>query len=153
MTAVIAPWNFPLAIPTGMTVAALVAGNPVILKPAEQTPVVAWRLIEALVAAGAPPGVVQFLPGVGEEVGARLVEHPDVAVIAFTGSRAVGLAHHPPGRGHRPGQRHVKRVIAEMGGKNALIVDADADPDQAVPGAVPVGVRLRRARSARPPAG
>src|SRR5262245_2498682 len=136
VTAVIAPWNFPLAIPTGMTVAALVAGNPVILKPAEQTPLVAWQLIEALVAAGAPPGVVQFLPGVGEVVGVRLVEHPDVAVIAFTGSRAVGLsivaeAAHTP-----RGQRHVKRVIAEMGGKNALIVDADADPDQAVPGAV-----------------
>jgi len=136
VTAVIAPWNFPLAIPTGMTVAALVAGNPVILKPAEQTPLVAWQLIEALVAAGAPPGVVQFLPGVGEVVGVRLVEHPDVAVIAFTGSRAVGLsivaeAAHTP-----RGQRHVKRVIAEMGGKNALIVDADADPDQAVPGVV-----------------
>ena len=84
----IAPWNFPLAIPCGMTVAALAAGNPVILKPAEQTPAVAWRLAEALVAAGAPPGVFQLLPGLGEDVGARLVEHPDVAVIAFTGSKA-----------------------------------------------------------------
>jgi RHH-type transcriptional regulator, proline utilization regulon repressor / proline dehydrogenase / delta 1-pyrroline-5-carboxylate dehydrogenase len=136
VTAVIAPWNFPLAIPTGMTVAALAAGNPVILKPAEQTPLVAWRLIEALVAAGAPPGVVQFLPGVGEEVGARLVEHPDVAVIAFTGSRAVGLAITRQAAVTPEGQRHVKRVITEMGGKNALIVDADADPDQAVPGVV-----------------
>ncbi|MGH9111466.1 MAG: proline dehydrogenase family protein, partial [Acidimicrobiales bacterium] len=136
VTAVIAPWNFPLAIPTGMTVAALAAGNPVILKPAEQTPLVAWRLIEALVAAGAPPGIVQFLPGLGEEVGARLVEHPDVAVIAFTGSRAVGLAISQQAAVTHPGQRHVKRVIAEMGGKNALIIDADADPDQAVPGAV-----------------
>jgi RHH-type proline utilization regulon transcriptional repressor/proline dehydrogenase/delta 1-pyrroline-5-carboxylate dehydrogenase len=108
----------------------------VILKPAEQTPLVAWQLIEALVAAGAPPGVVQFLPGVGEDVGARLVEHPGVAVVAFTGSRAVGLAINRQAAETPPGQDHVKRVIAEMGGKNALIVDADADPDQAVPGAV-----------------
>ncbi|HKE76463.1 MAG TPA: bifunctional proline dehydrogenase/L-glutamate gamma-semialdehyde dehydrogenase, partial [Acidimicrobiales bacterium] len=136
VAAVIAPWNFPLAIPTGMTVAALVAGNPVILKPAEQTPLVAWRLVEALVAAGAPPGVVQFLPGLGEVVGARLVEHPDVAVIAFTGSKAVGLGIVAAAGVTGPGQDHVKRVIAEMGGKNALIVDRDADPDQAVPGVV-----------------
>jgi RHH-type transcriptional regulator, proline utilization regulon repressor / proline dehydrogenase / delta 1-pyrroline-5-carboxylate dehydrogenase len=136
VAAVIAPWNFPLAIPTGMTVAALVAGNPVILKPAEQTPLVAWRLIEALVAAGAPPGVIQFLPGVGEVVGARLVEHPEVAVVAFTGSKAVGLGIVAQAAVTGPGQRHVKRVIAEMGGKNALIVDSDADPDQAVPGVV-----------------
>ena len=87
-------------------------------------------------AAGAPPGVVQFLPGIGEEVGARLVEHPDVAVIAFTGSRAVGLAITRQAAVTPEGQRHVKRVITEMGGKNALIVDADADPDQAVPGVV-----------------
>jgi RHH-type proline utilization regulon transcriptional repressor/proline dehydrogenase/delta 1-pyrroline-5-carboxylate dehydrogenase len=136
VTAVIAPWNFPLAIPTGMVTAALAAGNPVVLKPAEQTPLVAWQLVEALVAAGVPRGVLQFLPGVGEVVGARLVEHPDVAVIAFTGSRAVGLAINQQAAVPRPGQDHVKRVIAEMGGKNALIVDADADPDQAVPGAV-----------------
>jgi RHH-type transcriptional regulator, proline utilization regulon repressor / proline dehydrogenase / delta 1-pyrroline-5-carboxylate dehydrogenase len=136
VAAVIAPWNFPLAIPTGMTTAALVAGNPVILKPAEQTPLVAWRLVEALVAAGAPPGVIQFLPGLGEVVGARLVEHPDVAVIVFTGSRAVGLGIVEAAGRTGPGQNHVKRVIAEMGGKNALIIDGDADPDQAVPGAV-----------------
>ncbi|HET8620836.1 MAG TPA: proline dehydrogenase family protein [Acidimicrobiales bacterium] len=136
VTAVIAPWNFPLAIPCGMVTAALAAGNPVILKPAEQTPLVAWRLVEALVAAGAPPGVVQFLPGVGEVVGARLVEHPDVAVIAFTGSKAVGLSIVAGAAATPAGQRHVKRVIAEMGGKNALVVDDDADPDQAVPGVV-----------------
>jgi RHH-type transcriptional regulator, proline utilization regulon repressor / proline dehydrogenase / delta 1-pyrroline-5-carboxylate dehydrogenase len=135
VTAVIAPWNFPLAIPTGMTVAALAVGNPVILKPAEQTPLVAWQLIEALLAAGAPPGVVQFLPGDGEVVGARLVEHPSVAVIAFTGSKAVGLAINRAAAQPADGQALVKRVIAEMGGKNALIVDGDADPDQAVPGA------------------
>ena len=136
VTAVIAPWNFPLAIPAGMTAAALAAGNPVVLKPAEQTPLVAWQLVEALVAAGAPPGVIQFLPGVGEVVGARLVEHPDVAVIAFTGSKPVGLAIIQQAAVTGPGQAHVKRVVAEMGGKNALIVDDDADPDQAVPGAV-----------------
>ena len=133
---VIAPWNFPLAIPCGMTVAALVAGNPVILKPAEQTPATAWQLIEALRAAGAPEGVVQFLPGVGEDVGARLVEHPDVAVIVFTGSKAVGLHINETAAVHRPGQRHVKRVVAEMGGKNAIVVDSDADADQAVPAVI-----------------
>jgi RHH-type transcriptional regulator, proline utilization regulon repressor / proline dehydrogenase / delta 1-pyrroline-5-carboxylate dehydrogenase len=130
---VIAPWNFPLAIPTGMVVAALVMGNPVLLKPAEQTPAVAGKLVEALRAGGLPDGVLAFLPGVGEEVGAYLVEHPEVAFVVFTGSRAVGLDIVEAAAVHRRGQRHVKRVIAEMGGKNALIVDADADLDQAVP--------------------
>jgi RHH-type transcriptional regulator, proline utilization regulon repressor / proline dehydrogenase / delta 1-pyrroline-5-carboxylate dehydrogenase len=133
---VIAPWNFPLAIPCGMTVAALVAGNPVILKPAEQTPAVAWRLAEALVAAGAPPGVFQLLPGLGEDVGARLVAHPDVAIIAFTGSKPVGLEINRVAATPQPGQRQMKKVVCELGGKNALIIDADADPDQAVPAAV-----------------
>jgi RHH-type proline utilization regulon transcriptional repressor/proline dehydrogenase/delta 1-pyrroline-5-carboxylate dehydrogenase len=91
VAAVIAPWNFPLAIPCGMTMAALVAGNAVVLKPAEQTPAVAWQLVEALHRAGLPPGVLSFLPGLGEEVGARLVGHPGVDLIAFTGSREVGL--------------------------------------------------------------
>ena len=135
VTAVIAPWNFPLAIPCGMTVAALAAGNPVILKPAEQTPGVGWRLAEALVAAGAPPGVFQLLPGIGEDVGARLVEHPDVAVIAFTGSKDVGLRINQVASTPQPGQRHLKKVVCELGGKNALIIDDDADPDQAVPAA------------------
>jgi RHH-type proline utilization regulon transcriptional repressor/proline dehydrogenase/delta 1-pyrroline-5-carboxylate dehydrogenase len=135
VTAVIAPWNFPLAIPCGMTVAALVAGNPVILKPAEQTPGVAWRLAEALVAAGAPPGVFQLLPGLGEDVGARLVAHPDVAVIAFTGSKPVGLEINRVAATPQPGQHQMKKVVCELGGKNALIIDADADPDQAVPAA------------------
>ncbi|MBW3547281.1 MAG: proline dehydrogenase family protein [Actinobacteria bacterium] len=133
---VIAPWNFPLAIPCGMTVAALVAGNTVVLKPAEQTPAVAFRLVEALEAAGLPPGVLNFLPGPGEEVGAPLVRHPDVALVAFTGSREVGLEINRVASEHRPGQRSVKRVVAEMGGKNALVVDADADLDQAVPAVV-----------------
>ncbi|HEX4868127.1 MAG TPA: proline dehydrogenase family protein [Acidimicrobiales bacterium] len=135
VTAVIAPWNFPLAIPTGMAVAALAAGNPVILKPAEQTPGIAHQLAQALVAAGAPRGVFQLLPGLGEVVGARLVEHPDVALIAFTGSKAVGLEINRVAAIHQPGQRHLKKVVCELGGKNALIIDADADPDQAVPAA------------------
>jgi RHH-type transcriptional regulator, proline utilization regulon repressor / proline dehydrogenase / delta 1-pyrroline-5-carboxylate dehydrogenase len=133
---VIAPWNFPLAIPCGMTVAALVAGNPVILKPAEQTPAIAWRLVEALVESGLPEGVLGFLPGIGEDVGARLVEHPGVSFIVFTGSKEVGLAINQRAAVPQPGQVQVKRVVAEMGGKNALVVDADADPDQAVPAAV-----------------
>jgi RHH-type proline utilization regulon transcriptional repressor/proline dehydrogenase/delta 1-pyrroline-5-carboxylate dehydrogenase len=133
---VIAPWNFPLAIPTGMTVAALVAGNPVILKPAEQTPAIAFRLVEALEAAGLPKGVIGFLPGRGEDVGARLVVHPDVSFVVFTGSRAVGLTINETAARHQPGQHHIKRVVAELGGKNAIIVDGDADPDQVVPAAV-----------------
>ncbi|MEA2827708.1 MAG: RHH-type transcriptional regulator, proline utilization regulon repressor / proline dehydrogenase [Actinomycetota bacterium] len=130
---VIAPWNFPLAIPTGMVAAALVTGNAVLFKPAEQTPAVASKLVEALAVAGLPPGVLAFLPGVGEDVGAYLVEHPDVSFVAFTGSKDVGLHIIQAAAVHRPGQRHVKRVVAEMGGKNALVVDADADLDQAVP--------------------
>ena len=133
VAAVIAPWNFPLAIATGMVSAALVAGNTVCFKPAEQTPAIAAKLVEALTAAGLPPGVLAFLPGRGEEVGARLVAHPDVALIAFTGSREVGLAINQAAAQVVPGQRQVKRVIAEMGGKNPLIVDSDADVDQAVP--------------------
>ncbi len=136
VVAVIAPWNFPLAIPCGMVTAALVAGNAVVLKPAEQSPAVAAMLVKALEVAGLPPGVLNFLPGRGEEVGARLVEHPDVAVVAFTGSKAVGLAINETAAVHRPGQAQVKRVIAEMGGKNAIIVDTDADLDQAVPAVV-----------------
>ncbi|MGI8806973.1 MAG: proline dehydrogenase family protein [Acidimicrobiales bacterium] len=133
---VIAPWNFPLAIPTGMVTAALVTGNAVLFKPAEQTPAIASKLVEALTAAGLPDGVLAFLPGLGEEVGAYLVEHPDVSFVAFTGSKPVGLGIVETAAKVRPGQRHVKRVIAEMGGKNPLIVDGDADLDQAVPIAV-----------------
>jgi RHH-type proline utilization regulon transcriptional repressor/proline dehydrogenase/delta 1-pyrroline-5-carboxylate dehydrogenase len=136
VAAVISPWNFPLAIPTGMVTAALVAGNAVCFKPAEQTPAIAYRLVQALEAGGLPPGVLSFLPGLGEEVGARLVEHPDVALVAFTGSKAVGLSIVETAGKTRPGQRQVKRVIAEMGGKNPIIVDADADLDQAVPAVV-----------------
>jgi RHH-type proline utilization regulon transcriptional repressor/proline dehydrogenase/delta 1-pyrroline-5-carboxylate dehydrogenase len=136
VTAVISPWNFPLAIPTGMVVAALVAGNTVVFKPAEQTPVIASRLVEALAAAGLPPGVLEFVQGLGEEVGAPLVAHPDISLIAFTGSKTVGLEIVGSAAVVRPGQRHVKRVIAEMGGKNAIVVDDDVDLDQAVPAIV-----------------
>jgi RHH-type proline utilization regulon transcriptional repressor/proline dehydrogenase/delta 1-pyrroline-5-carboxylate dehydrogenase len=133
---VISPWNFPLAIPTGMVTAALVTGNAVLFKPAEQTPATAHRLVEALLASGLPPGVLAFLPGVGEDIGAYLVEHPAVAFITFTGSKEVGLTINGRAAVTKPGQRHVKRVVAEMGGKNACIVDADADLDQAVPAIV-----------------
>ncbi|HEV8297671.1 MAG TPA: proline dehydrogenase family protein [Acidimicrobiales bacterium] len=131
--AVIAPWNFPLAIPTGMVTAALVAGNAVVFKPAEQSPAIARQLVRALLAAGLPPGVIAFLPGRGEDVGAALVEHPDIAFVTFTGSREVGLGIVERAARHQPGQRHVKRVVAEMGGKNPIIVDSDADLDVAVP--------------------
>lgn len=131
---VIPPWNFPLAIPMGMTVAALVAGNAVILKPAEQSPVMGWHLVEILREAGVPDGVLHYLPGVGEEVGQALVDDPGVDLISFTGSRAVGLEINRRASTTPKGQDHVKRVIAEMGGKNAIIVDDDADLDEAVVG-------------------
>lgn len=131
---VIAPWNFPLAILTGMTAAAVVAGNTAVMKPAEQSSVVGALLMQVWREAGAPAGVVNFLPGVGEEVGPPLVNHPDVAVIAFTGSVPVGLMLNRQAAEVTPGQDHVKRVIAEMGGKNAIIVDEDADLDEAVTG-------------------
>ena len=134
---VIPPWNFPLAIPTGMTVAALVAGNAVVLKPAEQSPVMAWHLARCCTRRACRRACLHFLPGVGEEVGQALVNHPGVDVIAFTGSRDVGLLDQPPGAPRsEPGQDHVKRVIAEMGGKNAIILDDDADLDEAVVGVI-----------------
>ena len=128
----IAPWNFPLAILCGMTTAALVAGNPAIMKPAEQSSVIASKLMEVFEEAGFGAGVVQYLPGIGEEIGPVLVRHPDVAIVAFTGSRAVGLSINELAARTPTGQDHVKRVITEMGGKNATIVDDDADLDEAV---------------------
>src|SRR5262249_9722813 len=133
---VIAPWNFPLAILCGMTSAALVAGNTVIMKPAEQSSVVAAKLMEIFRSIDLPPGAVQYLPGIGEEIGPTLVQHRGVALIAFTGSRGVGLAINHEASDTPAGQDHVKRVLAEMGGKNAIIVDADADRDEAVKGVV-----------------
>jgi RHH-type proline utilization regulon transcriptional repressor/proline dehydrogenase/delta 1-pyrroline-5-carboxylate dehydrogenase len=130
---VIAPWNFPLAILCGMTTAAMVAGNTVILKPSEQSSVVAWRLMDILKRAGMPDGVVNFLPGPGEEVGAYLVEHPEVSLIAFTGSRQVGLGIYAAAGQTKPGQKELKHAICEMGGKNAMIIDNDADVDEVLP--------------------
>ena len=132
VAAVIAPWNFPLAIPCGMTAAALAAGNAAVLKPAEQSPGSAGALVEALRAAGVPDEAVSLLPGFGE-VGAALVRDPRVHVIAFTGSSAVGLDIVRASAETPDGQGHVKRVVSEMGGKNCVIVDADADLDEVVP--------------------
>lgn len=133
---VIAPWNFPLAIATGMTVAALVAGNCTLLKPAETSSVITAKLTEILVEAGIPPGVFQYVPGIGADVGAYLVKHKDTHLIAFTGSQSVGCRIYAEAALLQPGQKHLKRVIAEMGGKNAIIVDDSADLDQAVQGVV-----------------
>lgn len=131
---VIAPWNFPMAILCGMTTAALVTGNTAIMKPAEQSAVIGAKLMEVFQEVGFSPGVVAYLPGIGEEIGPVLVEHPDVALIAFTGSRNVGLHINRQAAEARPRQQHIKRVLAEMGGKNAIIVDDDADMDEAVHG-------------------
>ncbi|MEQ9065170.1 MAG: L-glutamate gamma-semialdehyde dehydrogenase, partial [Gimesia chilikensis] len=134
--AVIAPWNFPLAILTGMTVASLVTGNTVVMKPAEQSSIVAAKLMDVIHESGIPDGVVNFLPGIGEEVGPELVGSPDVEMITFTGSRDVGLAINETASDTDTRQKMVKRVIAEMGGKNAIIVDDDADLDEAVLGVI-----------------
>lgn len=131
---VISPWNFPLAIPCGMTAATIVTGNCAILKPSTLSPVTAYRLVEAFEAAGLPPGVLQFLPGSGSEIGQYLAAHKDVDIIAFTGSMEVGLRITELAGKTAPGQRNVKKVIAEMGGKNAVIVDSSADLDEAVKG-------------------
>jgi RHH-type transcriptional regulator, proline utilization regulon repressor / proline dehydrogenase / delta 1-pyrroline-5-carboxylate dehydrogenase len=131
-TAVIAPWNFPLAILSGMCSAALVCGNPVIMKPARAAQLNACLLHEILLAAGFPPAVVQLLPGDGASLGGLLVARPEIAAIAFTGSREVGLALLEQAHQRIPGQQRLKRVVCEMGGKNAIIVDEDADLDQAV---------------------
>jgi len=133
-TVVISPWNFPLAILAGMTAAALVTGNPVVMKPAEQTPACAHHVFRIFREAGVPPSAIHFLPGAGEVVGARLVEHPDTATIAFTGSRAVGHWIARRAAETSSGPYGIKRVVAEMGGKNAIVVDDDADLDEAVPG-------------------
>jgi RHH-type proline utilization regulon transcriptional repressor/proline dehydrogenase/delta 1-pyrroline-5-carboxylate dehydrogenase len=134
VTAVVAPWNFALAIPTGMTVGALAGGNAAILKPAAQSPVIAAKLVSVLREAGVPSDVVQYLPGPGSVVGEGLVTHPGVDSIAFTGSMEVGLRIIELAGKTHPDQRNVKRVVAEMGGKNAIIIDDDADLDQAVQG-------------------
>ena len=136
ITAVISPWNFPLAIPCGMLSAALVTGNCALLKPSEQTPLIAKHLVETLFEAGLPKNALAFLPGIGEEIGASLIEHPSVATIVFTGSKEVGLHIIKQAAACAPNSTEIKRVICEMGGKNAIIVDESADLDQAVAGVI-----------------
>jgi len=136
VTTVISPWNFPFAIPCGMFSAALVSGNCAALKPAEQTSLTASVLFDCFLQAGLPPDVAAFLPGIGEEIGPILVEHSAVATVVFTGSRDVGLLLLRQGAQSSSGAVHVKRIVAEMGGKNAIIVDDDADFDEAVKGIV-----------------
>ena len=129
---VIAPWNFPIAILCGMASAGVVTGNAVIMKPSEQSIVCGAMLMQVFEEAGVPPGVLNFLSGHGSVIGAHLVDHKDVDLIAFTGSREVGLKIWESAGITRPGQRELKRVICEMGGKNAMIVDADADLDETI---------------------
>ena len=131
---IIAPWNFPLAILTGMTAAALVAGNTVIIKPSDQTPVIAAYLMKLLMKAGFPLGVANLLTGPGGTVGAHLVSDPRIDFIAFTGSKEVGLKIWETAGRTQPGQMNLKKIVCEMGGKNCVIVDSDADMDEAVSG-------------------
>jgi len=131
---VIPPWNFPLAILAGMTVAALVTGNTVVLKPSSETPTIAAKFAEVLLEAGFPEGSFSLLTGSGAAVGDVLVAHPKTRFISFTGSRDVGLHINQLAAKTQPGQIWIKRVIAEMGGKDAIVVDSDADLDKAVDG-------------------
>ncbi len=134
--AVISPWNFPFAIMAGMTAAAIVAGNTVILKPSSDSPTIAARFVEVLEQAGLPDGVVNFCPGSGSSFGNAIVEHPKTRFIAFTGSKAVGLEIHERAAHAQPGQIWIKRTILEMGGKDSILVCADADLDAAIEGVV-----------------
>ncbi|HLH56614.1 MAG TPA: proline dehydrogenase family protein [Verrucomicrobiae bacterium] len=133
---IIAPWNFPLAILTGMTTAAIVAGNTVVVKPSDQTPVIGARLVKLCLEAGFPAGVVNLLTGPGSTVGAHLTGHPQIDFIAFTGSKEVGLRIWETAGRTCQGQSNLKKVVCEMGGKNAVIVDSDADMDEAVLGCI-----------------
>jgi 1-pyrroline-5-carboxylate dehydrogenase len=134
--AVISPWNFPFAIMAGMTSAAIVSGNTVVMKPSSDSPTIAARFMEVLEEAGLPPGVVNFCPGSGASFGNAVVEHPKTRFIAFTGSKEVGLDIHERGAKTQPGQIWIKRTILEMGGKDSIIVCADANFDAAVAGVV-----------------
>jgi 1-pyrroline-5-carboxylate dehydrogenase len=129
---VIPPWNFPFAIMAGMTAAAVVTGNTVILKPSSDTPTIAAKFVEVLEEAGLPGGVVNFCPGSGATFGNAIVEHPKTRFIAFTGSKAVGLEIHERAARPQPKQIWIKRTILEMGGKDSILVCADADLDAAV---------------------
>lgn len=128
---VIPPWNFPLAIMAGMTAAAIVAGNTVVLKPASNTPIIAYKFMEILCEAGVPAGVVNYLPGSGGVIGNFLVGSPKVRFLNFTGSKEVGLSINELAAKTVPGQKAIKRVIAEMGGKDAILVDSSADLEAA----------------------
>jgi len=134
--AVIPPWNFPFAIMAGMTAASIVTGNTVILKPSSDAPTIAAKFVEVLEEAGMPAGVVNFCPGSGANFGNAIVEHPKTRFISFTGSRAVGLDIHERAARTQPGQIWIKRTILEMGGKDSILVCADADLDAAVEGVV-----------------
>jgi 1-pyrroline-5-carboxylate dehydrogenase len=134
--AVISPWNFPFAIMAGMTAAAIVTGNTVILKPSSDSPTIAARFVEVLEEAGLPDGVVNFCPGSGSSFGNAIVEHPKTRFVAFTGSKAVGLEIHERAAHSQPGQIWIKRTILEMGGKDSILVCADADLDAAMDGVV-----------------
>jgi len=134
--AVIPPWNFPFAIMAGMTAASIVTGNTVILKPSSDAPTIAAKFVEVLEEAGIPPGVVNFCPGSGAAFGNAIVEHPKTRFIAFTGSKAVGLEIHERAARAKPNQIWIKRTILEMGGKDSILVCADADLDSAVEGVV-----------------
>ncbi len=134
--AVISPWNFPFAIMAGMTSAAIVTGNTVVLKPSSDSPTIAARFVEILEEAGLPPGVVNFCPGSGASFGNAVVAHPKTRFIAFTGSKEVGLDIHERAARSQPGQIWIKRTILEMGGKDSIIVSADADFDAAVDGVI-----------------
>jgi len=134
LVSVIAPWNFPLAILCGMTVSALVTGNTVVMKPAEQSSFTALELFKILMKAGVPSQSCQFIPGVGESVGRQITQSKKTSIISFTGSKDVGLEIIKTAAVVEDGQSHVKKAIVEMGGKNPLIIDSDADLDQAVSG-------------------
>jgi 1-pyrroline-5-carboxylate dehydrogenase len=124
---IISPWNFPFAIMAGTAVAAIVSGNTVLLKPASTTPIVAAKFVEVMEAAGLPKGVLNFVPGSGAEVGDYLVDHKDTRFVSFTGSREVGLRIFDRSSKLNPGQIWMKRLIAEMGGKDTIVVDSEAD--------------------------
>ncbi|MBV8172914.1 MAG: L-glutamate gamma-semialdehyde dehydrogenase [Candidatus Eremiobacteraeota bacterium] len=131
---IIPPWNFAFAIMAGMTSAAIVAGNAVVLKPSSDSPVIAYKFVELLEQAGMPPGVVNLVTGSGSEIGDLLVQHPRVRFISFTGSKEVGLHINQLAATPQAGQIWIKRVVAEMGGKDSIVVAADADLDAAVDG-------------------
>src|SRR5215218_597350 len=133
---VIPPWNFPLAIMAGMTVASVVTGNAVVLKPSSDAPAIAYKFFELLEEAGMPPGVVNFIVGAGSQVGDVIVDHPLTRYVAFTGSKEIGLRINERAAKHQEGQLWIKRVVAEMGGKDAIVVDSDVDYDEVAAGVV-----------------